>query len=188
MSTRRASAICGLWKIYFCTFIPNCTRKIMWSLLVLWHTTINLCHALWVFVTHSSVKLLQLYWLKNGHVNSWVNFHVLSARAAWKVFRSPSNLQSSSNLKPLRFCCRSMAGLLTVSRWVWEIPRTLCHVYLHRTPARRAENSSNFTDFLSDLQRMMLEPECQNIELKSHKTAFSTEEDIHVQLHVSDWV
>ena len=30
---RRASAICGLWKIYKCSFIPNCTRKIMWLLI-----------------------------------------------------------------------------------------------------------------------------------------------------------
>ena len=30
---RRASAIWGLWKIYKCLFIPNCTRKIM-SLLI----------------------------------------------------------------------------------------------------------------------------------------------------------
>ena len=29
---RRASAICGLWKIYECWFIPNCTREIMWLL------------------------------------------------------------------------------------------------------------------------------------------------------------
>ena len=29
---RRASAICGLWKIYECWFIPNCPRKIMWLL------------------------------------------------------------------------------------------------------------------------------------------------------------
>ena len=27
------SAICGLWKIYKCLFIPNCTRKIMWLLI-----------------------------------------------------------------------------------------------------------------------------------------------------------
>ena len=30
---RRASALCGLWKIYKCLFIPNCTRKIMWLLI-----------------------------------------------------------------------------------------------------------------------------------------------------------
>ena len=27
-----ASAICGLWKIFGCLFIPNCTRKIIWLL------------------------------------------------------------------------------------------------------------------------------------------------------------
>ena len=31
-TTRRASAICSLWKIYECLFIPNCTRKIIWLL------------------------------------------------------------------------------------------------------------------------------------------------------------
>ena len=30
---RRASALCRLWKIYKCLFIPNCTRKIMWLLI-----------------------------------------------------------------------------------------------------------------------------------------------------------
>ena len=30
---RRASALCGLWKIYKCLFNPNCTRKIMWLLI-----------------------------------------------------------------------------------------------------------------------------------------------------------
>ena len=29
----RARALCGLWKIYKCLFIPNCTRKIMWFLI-----------------------------------------------------------------------------------------------------------------------------------------------------------
>ena len=30
--TSSASAICALWKIYECWFIPNCTRKILWLL------------------------------------------------------------------------------------------------------------------------------------------------------------
>ena len=30
---RRASPIWGLWKIYKCFLIPNCTRKIMWLLI-----------------------------------------------------------------------------------------------------------------------------------------------------------
>ena len=30
---RRASAIWGLWKMYKCLFIPNCSRKIMWLLI-----------------------------------------------------------------------------------------------------------------------------------------------------------
>ena len=29
---RRASAICSLWKVCECLFIPNCTRKIIWLL------------------------------------------------------------------------------------------------------------------------------------------------------------
>ena len=37
---RRASAICSLWKIYECWFIPNCTRKIMWLLVNNTHTKI----------------------------------------------------------------------------------------------------------------------------------------------------
>ena len=28
----KTNKICGLWKIYECWFIPNCTRKIMWLL------------------------------------------------------------------------------------------------------------------------------------------------------------
>ena len=40
---RRASAICSLWKICECLFIPNCTRKIIWLL-------VNNIHAkIWVW-------------------------------------------------------------------------------------------------------------------------------------------
>ncbi len=39
---RRASAICSLWKIYECWFIPNCTRKIIWLLINNTHTKISL--------------------------------------------------------------------------------------------------------------------------------------------------
>ena len=38
---RRASAICGLLKFYKCSFIPNCTRKIMWLLVNNIHTKIS---------------------------------------------------------------------------------------------------------------------------------------------------
>ena len=33
LRARRASAFWGLWRIYKCLFIPNCTRKIMWLLI-----------------------------------------------------------------------------------------------------------------------------------------------------------
>ena len=39
-----SSAICGLWKIYKCLFIPNCTRKIMWLLINNIHEKISCMH------------------------------------------------------------------------------------------------------------------------------------------------
>ena len=41
MHTRRTSAIWGLWKIYKCSFIQNCTRKIMWLLINKIHEKIS---------------------------------------------------------------------------------------------------------------------------------------------------
>ena len=43
---RRASAICSLWKIYECWFIPNCTRKIMWLLVN--NTLTKIVHRKWM--------------------------------------------------------------------------------------------------------------------------------------------
>ena len=46
---RRASAICSLWKICECLFIPNCTRKIIWLLVNNIQVTISvtLQHCAW---------------------------------------------------------------------------------------------------------------------------------------------
>ena len=76
---RRASAICSLWKICECLFIPNCTRKIIWLLV---NTSDNFCHASVFYVTNEGHQLLQLYWMKIWQVNSRVKTHSLSSSRA----------------------------------------------------------------------------------------------------------
>ena len=48
---RRASAICGLWKIYKCSFIPNCTKKIMWLLIN------NICEKISRWLSRSNARV-----------------------------------------------------------------------------------------------------------------------------------
>ena len=60
---RRASVLCGLWKIYKCLFIPNCTRKIMWLLINNIHEKNNYNKKIWqgaLFLVHSTDWLKQI--------------------------------------------------------------------------------------------------------------------------------
>ena len=58
---RKVSAICGLWKIYECWFIPNCPRKIMWHdyLLIMYLQKFDLLFLFYVstFVTAPCSRL-----------------------------------------------------------------------------------------------------------------------------------
>ena len=57
----RASALCGLWKICKCLFIPNCTRKIMWLLINNINEKHNYNNKFWqrAFLVHSTDWLKQ---------------------------------------------------------------------------------------------------------------------------------
>ena len=74
---RRASAICSLWKVCECLFIPNCTRKIVWLLVNNTQGTISvmLQYFTWQMeaTSHSN-----FFWMKNWLVNSSVKIHSLS--------------------------------------------------------------------------------------------------------------
>ena len=52
---------CSLWKIYKCLFIPNCTRKIIWSLANNDYTSDNSALS---YVTNGGNNLLQLFRMK----------------------------------------------------------------------------------------------------------------------------
>ena len=84
-----------------------------------------------------------------------------------------------------RFCCRFR---LTVFRWVWEIPRTPCRIYLRRTE-RRAENTSSFTAFFwATFSTWCSNQNNKILSLKATKRLLSAEENIRVQLRISAWV
>ena len=88
---RRASAICSLWKICECLFIPNCTRKIIWLLVNNIQVTISVTLQHFTWQMKATSQLLQLYWIKIWHVNSSVKIHSLSPSHVWKL-RSFSEL------------------------------------------------------------------------------------------------
>ena len=69
LRTCRASAIWGLWKIYRCLFIPNCTRKIMWLL-----------------INNIYEKLLRWLSRRNAHIwcNQTKNCASQGVRLIWK--------------------------------------------------------------------------------------------------------
>ena len=81
----RARAICSLWKICQCLFIPNCTRKIIWLLVNNIQVTISVTLQYHTYMTNGGNQLLQLYWMKIWHVNSSVKIHSLSPSHVWKL-------------------------------------------------------------------------------------------------------
>ena len=74
--TLQAAAIWGLWKIYKCLFIPNCTRKIMW-----------------LFINNIYEKILRWLSRRNAHVSHNQRKIAPSRACAWfenKRFHWPS--------------------------------------------------------------------------------------------------
>ena len=74
---RRASAICSLWKIYECLFIPNCTRKIIWLLVNNIQVTISVTLQYFTWQMEATSYVYFIGWKFDMWIQAWKLIHSL---------------------------------------------------------------------------------------------------------------
>ena len=71
------SAICSLWKIYECLFIPNCTRKIIWLLVNNIQVTISVTLQYFTWQMEATSYVYFIGWKFDMWIQAWKLIHSL---------------------------------------------------------------------------------------------------------------